>query len=538
MKRLIFCILLLKTLVGHAGDTFVVDGVVYTRPSNGHTCIASGWDEETPIQSLHIIGEVEGWKVEGIQARAFEDNTNIEYVTIDEGVTYIGQNAFNRCTGLKSVVMPEGLKLIEEEAFAYCTGLTTVVIPSTVTDIRSHAFMHCEGVTDVYYLTQSIDQLTEEFSWWDGIYRDSPSIAGGMEFNTNANTVIHVPAGWLKAYIDSHKFDAWLDAMHEDDGIYPLWWIVNYGVVGRDYTVGDVITGIYVDALGDGLYAKDDGKWLTPDMTYRHEIDYMKDNQLPWRYDQSNWVVLRNVQSPRSFIDHIIADSTVTGTLQDKKNPEILVKSSPQPGRQVAKYTPNTYTPCSFMQRTQQGVNGKTYAFVRPKPQEYIHVMWSIYHGDNDAVNQFYIPAHDREGMNSQEFAGGFDANFELYESPTVPELMEGGVYEFKAINRQKTNQDVGNNAPMPGLLQNKIAPFEPYTEPGVSNWFVACPLEVPDQPIITGIADRTADPAQDKERWFTIDGRHLGTRTPTAPGLYIHGNRIQAICHPTPPCD
>ncbi len=113
---------LLATAARSATDRVVVDGVVYEWQSanNQYGYVATGWDEETPIQSLHIHGQVgDGFDVLGIAARAFEDNHDIVYVKIDEGVTYIGQNAFDRCTSLEVAVLPEGLTTIEEEAFAF-----------------------------------------------------------------------------------------------------------------------------------------------------------------------------------------------------------------------------------------------------------------------------------------------------------------------------------------------------------------------------------------------------------------------------------
>ena len=46
---------------------------------------------------------------------------------------------------------------------------------------------------------------------------------------------------------------AWIPLV-QDDNCYPLWWIVNYGVVGREYTVSDALAAVYVDKNG-GLYA-------------------------------------------------------------------------------------------------------------------------------------------------------------------------------------------------------------------------------------------------------------------------------------------
>lgn len=182
MKKLLLIALLsvLTATVGHAAnDGLVVDGVVYEWYENSiaheYGYMAAGWDEKTPIQSLHIRGQVGEYQVFGIANGAFEDNEDIVYLTIDEGITSIGQNAFFRCSNIEVAILPEGLEIIEEEAFAFCTSLTTMVIPSTVTEIQAHAFSECTGVTDVYFLMED-SQLQDFEGWWDGIFRDASNV--------------------------------------------------------------------------------------------------------------------------------------------------------------------------------------------------------------------------------------------------------------------------------------------------------------------------------------------------------------------------
>lgn len=548
MKNLLLIALLsvLTASVCHAAnDPVVVDGVTYEWYENSITheygYMATGWDEETPIQSLHILGIVDGYQVYGISDGAFEDNEDIIYLTIDEGITSIGENAFCRCYNLEVAILPEGLVTIEEEAFAFCNSLTTMVIPSTVEEIQSHAFSGCTGVTDVYFLMDSADQL-DYFNWWDGVY-PSPGEDehGGMEFNTNQNTIVHVPAGTYDIYDDSGKLEAWL--FQEDSGSYPLWWIVNYGVVGHEYTVSDDLTAVYVDVEG-GLYAKDDNHWLTPDKVYTDEIDYMsttglmkdKNNQ----YDQSNWVVLTNVEAPDGFIGYLIKGETISGILKDKMNPVIEVSDGAtlEIGDQGL-YEKNVYIPASFMGRAQISSNGKTYAFVQPKPQELLRVEWTIYSEDDEC---FYLPEPDGEDINSQELAGGIKPCYDLYEGDEMPVLEDCGYYAFDAINRLKVEGgrwkvESGRVVPRSSfhiprfsIHAPKAHNYTPYTAGGVSDMFVVYPLELPDEPIPTDIYEINVSSRQTDNCWYTIDGRNLGTTKPTLPGIYINGNHKVVI--------
>ena len=522
MKRqfLLVILSLLTVIAGHAASNLVVvDGVTYEWSPTELGYIVTGWDEDTRIHSLHIRGEVEGLDVVGIANLAFEDNEDIVYLTIDEGIVNIGQNAFCRCSNLEVAILPEGLVTIEEEAFAFCGKLTTMVIPSTVEEIQSHAFSGCTGVTDVYFLMETAEQLAY-FNWWDGVY-PSPGEDehGGMEFNTNQNTVVHVPAGTYKIYDDSGKLEAWL--FQEDDNCYPLWWIVNFGVVRREYTVSDDLTAVYVD-VEDGLYAKDDNHWLIPDRAYPDEVDYMRttglmDNN---QYDQSNWVVLTNVEEPDQFLGYLIDGGTITGTLVDKKNPVIRVsdEASLDVGAQSL-YEKNVYIPASFMGRTQLGANDKTYAFVQPKPQELIKVDWTIYCEDDEC---FYLPKPDEDnGINTMKLKGGFGVNYDLYEGE-VPILEDYGYYAFDAINCRIVASD----------KRNREVDYAPYTAGGVSDKFIVYPLELPDEPIPTAITEIINDFTQKDKGWYTIDGRYLGAVKPTVPGIYINGNRKVIISY------
>lgn len=67
-------------------------------------------------------------------------NTNIETITIPEGITTIESGAFAYCSNLRSVSLPSALKRIESSAFYGCSSLTEATIPATVTEIGSSAF--------------------------------------------------------------------------------------------------------------------------------------------------------------------------------------------------------------------------------------------------------------------------------------------------------------------------------------------------------------------------------------------------------------
>ena len=70
-------------------------------------------------------------------------------VTLESGITYIGNYAFYYCPNLVGeLVIPDSVTSIGEGAFIYCSGFTgSLTIPDSVTEIEHHAFTWCSGFT-------------------------------------------------------------------------------------------------------------------------------------------------------------------------------------------------------------------------------------------------------------------------------------------------------------------------------------------------------------------------------------------------------
>ncbi len=81
-----------------------------------------------------------------IKANAFKGHTDIAKVTIEDGITGIGDSAFDTCSNLKEVSLPSTLKTLGSRAFAG-TSLTTVSIPASVESIGSGLFSNVKALT-------------------------------------------------------------------------------------------------------------------------------------------------------------------------------------------------------------------------------------------------------------------------------------------------------------------------------------------------------------------------------------------------------
>ena len=82
----------------------------------------------------------------------------IRAVTIEVGVTSIGDAAFQDCSSLSSITIPDSVTAIGNYAFNKCTSLTGINIPASVTSIGRYAFHSCSGLKTVTFKGNS--QLT------------------------------------------------------------------------------------------------------------------------------------------------------------------------------------------------------------------------------------------------------------------------------------------------------------------------------------------------------------------------------------------
>ena len=80
---------------------------------------------------------------------AFYYCTSLTSVTIGSGVTYIGDYAFYRCSSLTSITIPDAVTYVGSFAFYNCSSLTSITIPDGVTSIGSHAFYDCTSLTSI-----------------------------------------------------------------------------------------------------------------------------------------------------------------------------------------------------------------------------------------------------------------------------------------------------------------------------------------------------------------------------------------------------
>ena len=137
MKRIISTLLITILFIGLMA-TIAIPAFAFTGTTGDCTWTLNG--TELTISGTGAMGDY------------WQDapwGTSITKVTIEEGVTFIGDYAFYECSGLTSIIIPDSVTTIGYYAFEGCTGLTSITIGNGVTSIYEKAFYNCSGLTSI-----------------------------------------------------------------------------------------------------------------------------------------------------------------------------------------------------------------------------------------------------------------------------------------------------------------------------------------------------------------------------------------------------
>ena len=73
----------------------------------------------------------------------------IKRISLQDGLTSIGDDAFYGCDNLTSITIPDSVASIGDNAFIGCDNLTSITIPNSVASIGYGAFIGCENQTSI-----------------------------------------------------------------------------------------------------------------------------------------------------------------------------------------------------------------------------------------------------------------------------------------------------------------------------------------------------------------------------------------------------
>lgn len=86
---------------------------------------------------------------ETIDFHAFYLCTNLNNVTLNEGLQNIGASAFYGCSSLKSITIPDSVVTLDDSAFENCDSLSDIKLGSNLTTIGERAFYSCNALNNI-----------------------------------------------------------------------------------------------------------------------------------------------------------------------------------------------------------------------------------------------------------------------------------------------------------------------------------------------------------------------------------------------------
>lgn len=119
----------------------------------------------------------------------FEDCTDLQALTLTEGVTAIGWSAFLRCQSLETVKLPDSLQRIDKQAFQDCTTLPRITLPLNLREVGEDAFRNCNALAELNLLSadcsvQDAFSSVTRLNVGEGVRRIPPRMLQGAEIES------------------------------------------------------------------------------------------------------------------------------------------------------------------------------------------------------------------------------------------------------------------------------------------------------------------------------------------------------------------
>ena len=134
---------------------------------------------KTTQKDVFLPEEIDGCPISDIGNSAFENNDNVEHVTLPKQLKGIRKSAFRNCKNLKTIDIPSSVSVIEEYSFANCTSLKSVSLLNDIIVILDKAFDGCTQLEKINmpgtYCCLNKDVFdnmafyNDESNWEDGV---------------------------------------------------------------------------------------------------------------------------------------------------------------------------------------------------------------------------------------------------------------------------------------------------------------------------------------------------------------------------------
>lgn len=134
------------------------EGLSWKLTSNGELVISGSgaipdWANEKATPWYSWIGQIKALTLESgitsIGNCSFQFCRNLSSVTLCDGLKEIGANAFRGCTVLRTIHLPDSLTRIGNTAFSNCSMLQEMAIPASVNSLGDAPFFSCSSLKKI-----------------------------------------------------------------------------------------------------------------------------------------------------------------------------------------------------------------------------------------------------------------------------------------------------------------------------------------------------------------------------------------------------
>ena len=185
--------------------------------------------EYANVTRIYIPHDINGERIANIGANAFQNNTNITEVFIEDGINnmHIGSFAFDGCTNLKTLRLPTYIGNMKQGAFSHCTSLgPELVFPEKANNnYENKVFYGCTSLERVYLTAAKNGVTTDIFNGcsnlkevyiapYDNAGTIVPKASPRIFDNCHPDLRIYVPADAVEQYKLKSGWDIYADIIY------------------------------------------------------------------------------------------------------------------------------------------------------------------------------------------------------------------------------------------------------------------------------------------------------------------------------------
>lgn len=538
--------------------------------------------------TLSIPSTFNNKDVTGISADAFNGNTTITRISLNQNVQRIGDRAFYG-SAIETLTLYEGVITIGESAFEECDALEEVDIPYSVTTIKARAFRGCDNLSR-FLLGSGFRDYEDNFIAYCPNLTDLNIRANNNDFLCENNVLIHKV---------SNNICEFIACANDKKGDYTLPTFTGYrhiNVLGDCFGGCTGLTSItfpddhrywlgerafngatnlrYINMSNVEICERDKEKSVSYDVDRQeyndpfygvsnstfiflpegHDADYVEPNVVignkadnilltdGWDFYtpvdiEVNWGVTydRILKATRTEITQTTGNKII---MEDENGNEVEMDE--------LEVTDRTYTPCGYSVYLPYALrlnadNAKVYTptAIEPASGTATVVFTEVKDKQMEAYTPYYIVVSGEEEVNLNtayevtEVTSG-------YTAPTVPTQNE--YFEFKGSTTTISNADLYDDSKSTYILQSDsnwhkvpenndgvfLSPYRAYFQldgQTTGDLTVLVSKLGDEQGVITSMPLESSSPWMTGETYYSLDGRRLSGK-PTQRGIYINNGR------------